>query len=598
MDVGFPIGAAPPPEFNEYPSPDAIEISTPVDEDSWRYSRFALPFLLWCLLCLLTLFCLTFWQQCGDIKKLQDGVPRLVQLDVIVNSSLEAGQPKPLKAIRIASGWFGFFGVIIALIVFFIRPKYTLRAPINYICCILLLICCALAWIAFGVGMANYNYQAQCPFNRRFTGQKCIAHKAYAITNSAEDAGMGTFSLIALLLLAYNTKTNHWKLSPREWEEAQEDTTEPTKERLPGEMVQRNVTMVRKWLTGLALLATLICIVADMVFVVLLHEDREKGQLYAGGVDSNGNPLGRGRTDASFQYASTVPFEHPGWKTINTRLRYSTVGFGIITVLLNFLPFRSKTIAYGFGFLYFSTAVMAMCAFGFDVYNLGKAKNLGRCPNAPDGMGQTCSQGSFIATCVFDIFVSIFLFAYVIIEYIYLQYRQCQHCDRAFTMEQLIKHETNECPRRPVRCEVCAKTMTSQLFEQHKSYCTYDHVKCKHCGTLLTKWNVKSHQEECSHWPVACTMCGENFQRVDMPHHVMVCPNRPTSCDTCGETFRSRDIEAHRTICGEVLVQCELCEENMQRYRVIQHQQNECPKRLVECELCVKLVPKFHFQRH
>ena len=49
-------------------------------------------------------------------------------------------------------------------------------------------------------------------------------------------------------------------MAPRDWEEAQEDTLEPTKERMPGEIVQRNVTYVRKLMTGLALLAVLVCV--------------------------------------------------------------------------------------------------------------------------------------------------------------------------------------------------------------------------------------------------------------------------------------------------------------------------------------------------
>jgi hypothetical protein len=585
MEVGYPIAAAPPPET--YTGPELVELSTPVDEDSWRYSRFALPWLLFCFGCLIALFCLTFWQQCGDIKNLRNARPRLIQLASTANDSNEAGQPRTVKNLRIAHVWFGFIGAILAWLIFFFRPGPKTRMPLNYLCVLLLFICGCLAWIAFGVGLANYNSQQQCPYNRRFTAQHCLYHPAYAITNCALDAGVGVASLIAAILLAYNTKANHWRLAARDWEEAQHDTAEPTKERMPGEMVQRNVSTVRKFLTGLALIATLILVIADTVFIILLHEDREKQVLMGP----------RGRADEKQLYASTLPFEHPGWKTLNTRLRYCTVGFGILTVLLNFLPFRSKTIAYIFGYLYIATATMAMCAFGFDVREMGDAKDL-PCPNAPDGAIQQCVQASFIATCVLDIFVSIFLMFYVLMEYVFLQIRQCQHCDRAFEINELVKHESSECPCRPVRCEVCAKSMNFKQFEQHKLYCSIDHVRCKHCGSMVAKWGVKAHQEECTRWPIQCTMCSETFQRTDMPHHVMVCPNRPTSCDTCGETFRSRDMDAHRTVCGEVLVQCELCDDQMQRFRLQQHQHHECPKRLQECDRCRTMIPMFQWERH
>jgi hypothetical protein len=534
------------------------------------------------------LFCLTFWQQCGDIKNLRDARPRNIQLVSVSGSGSEAGQPKSVKNLRISHVWFGWFGAVFAWLVFFLRPSHKLRTPLNLVCVLLLLVSGGLAWIAFGVSLAHYNDQQQCYYNRAFTYQKCINHKAYAITNTALDAGVGVFTLVAAVLLAYNTKANHWRMAPRDWEEAQEDTLEPTKERMPGEMVQRNVTYVRKLMTGLALLAVLVLVAADVVFIILLHEDREKEVLM--GV--------RGRADESLQYASTRPFEHPGWKTLNTRLRYSTVGFGILTVFLNFLPFRSKSVAYFFGFLYFSTAIMAICAFGFDVRELGDAKSL-PCPTQPiTGAVQECVQQSYIATCVLDIFVSIFLFIYVIAEYIVLGVRQCQNCDRAFEMNELVKHESSECPCRPVRCEVCAKAMNFRQFQQHKLYCSIDHVRCKHCGSMVAKWGVKAHQEECTRWPVQCTMCNDSFQRSDMPHHVMVCPNRPTSCDTCGETFRSRDMDAHRTVCGEILVQCELCDDQMQRFRLQQHQHRDCPKRLKECDRCRLMVPMFQWERH
>jgi hypothetical protein len=571
----------------EYAGPELVELSTPVDWDSWRYSRFALPWLVWCFLWLIALFCLTFWQQAGNIKNLRDGVPRMISLQSTHDDNHEAGLPIGLRSIRIAGAWFCFLGIALTLVVFFARPAQKTRTALNFFYAVLLIIGCVLAWISFGIGLGSYRDLQRCVPNRRYTFQRCLNHEAYATVEVCLDACVGITSIIAALLLAYNTKANHWKLAARDWEEAQQDSLETVKERTPGEMVQRNVGYVRKWLTGIALLVCLAFVAAWMVFLVLLHEDREKQWLMG--------PRGRG--DWTQRQDSIFDFEHAGWPVKDTRLRYSVVAVGIVTILFNFLPFRSKTIAYVFGGLYFLTAVMAIIAFAIDFHEADRARQL-PCINTPDNLQQICTQDPFIATIALDFIVCVFLLIYLIVEYGIMQKRQCQHCDRAYGMQDLIKHETCECPARPVRCDVCAKAMTFNQFDKHKEYCSVDHVRCTNCGTMIAKWGVKAHQEECARWPVQCTMCADSFQRCDMPHHVMVCPNRPTSCDACGETFRKRDLEAHRAVCHEVLVMCDQCEDHMQRFRLSQHQQQDCPKRLVRCDRCDAEVHFFRFSRH
>eukprot|EP00995_Heteronema_vittatum_P000299 NODE_103_length_1940_cov_1596.319937_g66_i6.p1 GENE.NODE_103_length_1940_cov_1596.319937_g66_i6~~NODE_103_length_1940_cov_1596.319937_g66_i6.p1 ORF type:complete len:599 (-),score=239.41 NODE_103_length_1940_cov_1596.319937_g66_i6:67-1863(-) len=591
MEVGYPAMAGPvgiPVEPEVYPpqGPELVELSTPVDEDSWRYSRFALPWLVWCFFWLVALLLLTFWQQTGDLKHTRDGKPRLFEL-VRDDTSDEASIPKSLRNLRIAGAFFAFFGVVLAWAIFFARPKRGARMGGNMLCALLLIVCTILAWIAFGIGLHHYNDFRACPPSQRWTGEFCARHTAWAVATVTLDAAVAVFAFVAAILLAYNTKQNHFRLAPRDWEEAQNDSLEPPKERVPGEMVQRNVSFVRKWLTGLALVATLILVAAWMVFVVLLHEGRATQHHY--GV--------RGRTDQSRRYDSQDEFEAPGWPAKNTRLRYAACAVGLLAILFNFLPFRSRTIAYCFALLYFCVIVALLVAFGMDVHEVRLA-NEDTCPNAPDGLVHECNTGSFGATCALDFITFFWLMLYLVIEYIINRSRQCQHCDRAYGMQELIKHETTECTARPVRCAVCAKGMTFKEFGQHAEFCSVDHIRCKNCSTMIPKWGVKTHQDECTRWPVQCTMCEDSFQRHDMPHHVMICPNRPTSCNACGETFRSRDLEAHQALCGEVLVQCDLCNDQMQRFRMQQHQQADCPKRLVECDRCQIMVPRFRFERH
>eukprot|EP00997_Jenningsia_sp_PLL12_P002817 NODE_14_length_4096_cov_369.740549_g12_i0.p1 GENE.NODE_14_length_4096_cov_369.740549_g12_i0~~NODE_14_length_4096_cov_369.740549_g12_i0.p1 ORF type:complete len:592 (+),score=142.80 NODE_14_length_4096_cov_369.740549_g12_i0:55-1830(+) len=582
MQVGYPNVVPPPPYAEPFEKePEPLEMSTPVDEDSWRYSRFALPWLLTCFLLLLALLCLTFWQQSGDIKNQYNGVPRIMQLKSIADDDYEAGLPKTLRGLRLAAAIIGFIAIFGAFAVLFARPKRGIRTGLNFLFAVLLLLCAIIAWIAFGVGVNNIDQQRMCPLFRRFTMASCISHDGWAVAAVALDAALGIGALISFLLLAYNTKAGHWKLEPRDWEEAVLDTQERPKERAPGEKAQRNVGLVRKWLTGIALIGTLVVIAALVVFVIVLHEDRETERLLGA----------RGLTHRSEQIGSQHPWEQAGWPTVNTRIRYSAVAMGLIAILFNFLPFRSKTIAIIFGIIYFASAVVCLIAFGWDIHELREHKDNTSCKDTIDGKAMDCSYDPFNATIALDFLCAIWLIIYIVVEYFVMRRRQCQHCDRAYEIHDLIKHEGSECEARPVRCEVCAKSMSFNEFETHKTTCGVDHIRCKHCGIMVSKWGIKSHQSECGRWPVPCSMCDESFQRSDLPHHVV-------SCNACGETFHCRDMNAHQSVCGEVIVRCELCDDRMQRFRMQAHQDNDCPRVMMWCGGCGHNVPRYRWERH
>eukprot|EP01004_Peranema_trichophorum_P002156 NODE_1302_length_2021_cov_146.669125_g1101_i0.p1 GENE.NODE_1302_length_2021_cov_146.669125_g1101_i0~~NODE_1302_length_2021_cov_146.669125_g1101_i0.p1 ORF type:complete len:601 (+),score=116.74 NODE_1302_length_2021_cov_146.669125_g1101_i0:66-1868(+) len=590
--VGYPTAAIPPPAPYVEPyerEAEPIELSTPVDEDSWRYSRFALPWLLFCWAVLMGLLGLTFWQQAGNIKYQLNGVARLIELRDVKRDPDEAGQPRSVRGLRMGATIVGAVAVVGAFLVLFARPKLQIRNALLYFFCLLLLVSCVVAWVAFAISIANYKKQAICPTFRRFTTASCIQHKAWAITNSALDAGVGTFALFSFFLLLMVAIGNHWKLEPRDWEEAVADTQERPKERPPGERAQKNVGYVKRTITGLCLLALLGVIAADTVFYILLHEDREVEPL-----------LGpRGRAAASRNYDDPVAYEHAGWPTKNTRIRYSATAIGLLAIMFNFLPFRSKTIAVVFALIYFGVAVMCVIAAAFDIHGIRLANDLNSsCDRTWDGQASECHSGSFIATVVLDLIAFFVLIIYIIVEYFAMQQRQCQHCTRAYGMNELEKHEASECGARPVRCEVCAKSMNYYQFQMHKRHCSTDRVRCKNCGIMVAKWGVKTHQDQCPRWPVPCNMCNESCLRSDLPHHVVVCPNRPSSCDACGETFRTKDLDAHRAVCGEVLVRCEMCDDQMPRFRTQQHHEYDCPKQLLQCDDCGATVPRFRWERH
>lgn len=173
-------------------------------------------------------------------------------------------------------------------------------------------------------------------------------------------------------------------------------------------MIMRNVSFVRKVLTALALALALIFLIAMLVLLLILHEDRETEVMRTV----------RGRAHRGLNPHSTEPYEHSGWPTTNTRIRYAAVAVGILTILMNFLPFRARAIAILFAFLYFCAAALCMIAFGFDIHMLRWLSKL-KCPETifPGGDAVECRISPFVATAVMDFVCSLVLIVYLIVEF-------------------------------------------------------------------------------------------------------------------------------------------------------------------------------------
>jgi hypothetical protein len=398
--------------------PTAIEADDEeIYEEVYNYSRFALPWLLFSLLCLWVVLGLTFWQQAGDVKNYYDGIPRMMARKVIRDTDDDAGLPENIRNLRIAAVVAAIVGVVGAFLVFFARPGPKIRIGLSALFALLILAAAVLSWVAFGMALAKTRYLRvkYCPENRFRTFQSCRDRSGYAITAIALDGGIGVVGVLAAIMLIYNAAKGHWRLAPRGWEEEQLDRErERPKERLPGAMVQKNVSFVRKVLTSLLLLFLLAIAITQVVFIVLLHEGEEN--VYT-------RNLWRGRSDYTLRSSSSRPFDVPGWSTRNTRIRYGASVTGILAIMLNFLPFRSRIVAFAIAFLLMCSSTMLMIAFGFDIHELRVAGKL-RCPDTPDGQRVDCVKGSFIATAVFDFIASIVLLVYLIIEYMALGRRK------------------------------------------------------------------------------------------------------------------------------------------------------------------------------
>eukprot|EP01005_Ploeotia_sp_CARIB1_P001904 NODE_80_length_1701_cov_1026.612452_g79_i0.p1 GENE.NODE_80_length_1701_cov_1026.612452_g79_i0~~NODE_80_length_1701_cov_1026.612452_g79_i0.p1 ORF type:complete len:458 (-),score=123.63 NODE_80_length_1701_cov_1026.612452_g79_i0:328-1569(-) len=392
-------------------------------EENWVYSRFALPWLVVCLVCLLILFWLTFWQQTGNIKNQWDGVPRYFVRDVVDEDDNEAGMPKNLRNLRIAAVFIGIIGVIVGFLAYFLRPKPAIRKALGAVSFLLLLVAAILAWIAFAIALDNYKDAVQCPYLYRITRAKCRSREHVAIAAITIDACVGLFALVAGVLVLINSLKGHWKLAARNWEEEQLDLrNEAPKERRPAEMIMRNVSYVRKWLTGLALFFTLLFLVAMLVLLLILHEDREK-ELLMGARGRAHRGLNPHTTGAYYEHYTGGPYEHSGWPTVNTRIRYAAVAVGIVTVLLNFLPFRARAIAILFAFLYFCAAALCIIAFGWDVHTLRWVGKL-PCPERILGELVECRIAPYVATCVMDFITALVLIIYLLVEFTFGAKRQ------------------------------------------------------------------------------------------------------------------------------------------------------------------------------
>jgi len=406
--VGVPVDpAGVDPTFLETDDED-------IYEETFAYSRFALPWLIFCFLLLWTVLGLTFWQQAGDIKNYYDGIPRMLYRKAVRDDDKDAGLPENIRNLRIAAIVCGAVGVVGAFVTFFIRPGPKIRLGLSIFFGILIFAAAVLSWVAFGLALADSRYNEVYSCFNQGTWTTCRDRSGYAITGIALDGAIGVLGILTAIMLIFQAKKGHWRLAPRGWEEEQLDRLrERPKERLPGAMVQKNVSFVRKVLTSLLLLFFLGVVITQIVFIILIHEGEEK--IYRRNV-------WRGRSDYTGNPHSTRAWEVPGWSTRNTRIRYAASVVGILTIMINFFPFRSRILAFVIAFLLLSSSTMLMIAFGFDIHELRVAGNLD-CPRTPYNEPVDCVKGSFIATAVFDFIASLALLIYLFVEYMAIRRR-------------------------------------------------------------------------------------------------------------------------------------------------------------------------------
>jgi hypothetical protein len=239
------------------------------------------------------------------------------------------------------------------------------------------------------------------------------------------------------------------------------------------------VRPVRITLVAIALGFVILFAILEFVWIVLLNQDHGFVRLRSY----------RGRTDARFSNPANVPYEEEGWPATNTRLRYAWSAAGILTVIVNFIPWRSRVIAYIFAFIYLIIGAMAMVSFGIDVSQLRRTRDLG-CPDVPyqnlqsqalanelattpvGGLSDlnlvtmnsklNCINSQFVAVAVIEFIVTVAIIIYLLNEYVFRW--SSVHSQRKYPWHQVRKIENELDSRRPVRCELTSQVMTAKEY--------------------------------------------------------------------------------------------------------------------------------------
>lgn len=420
----------------------------------YRWSKFAAPWLFFCLLLCTAIFCLTAWMQVGSIRTYiantvyNDrgpwGVPRHIVKRSTTQSADEAGQPKALRNLRIAGVFFGFFGVIFVFLTLFVKPRPRIRMTLNMIWALLLAACFVMEAIAFAVGLDKFRRAERCPWNRDQTHEKCTRRTGVATITVALDAGVFTGALTSTILLIWYNWTGDWKLLRTGWRERERDAeTEVVRQMEGADKFLRKVRPVRIAVLSLALIYTLCCVIVLTVFIVLLHMDYQHYyslQKYRGG------------------YRGKDLNEQPGWSARNSRLRYGFTIMGFCAVVLNYIPFTHRAVAYLFAFIYVTVSVLAFVAFGIDVHEMQRAHDM-QCP-----IDSHCRDDIFVATAILDFFAGLAFMFYVLYEYIAKGITTSRWSGRNYCPHEIYKHDTKLDSMRPVRCELTGHVMTAKEY--------------------------------------------------------------------------------------------------------------------------------------
>ncbi|XP_078490796.1 zinc finger protein [Ciona intestinalis] len=99
-------------------------------------------------------------------------------------------------------------------------------------------------------------------------------------------------------------------------------------------------------------------------------------------------------------------------------------------------------------------------------------------------------------------------------------------CGLELLEQDLVHHETSQCPQRPVTCPTCQHKYASSAEKEHKEECKqYEPVSCEHCNHEVKRYKLKQHMSsECPQAPIKCVFdkvgCHQQYPRHDIKTHM------------------------------------------------------------------------------
>ncbi|KAJ4461956.1 hypothetical protein PAPYR_1657 [Paratrimastix pyriformis] len=123
-------------------------------------------------------------------------------------------------------------------------------------------------------------------------------------------------------------------------------------------------------------------------------------------------------------------------------------------------------------------------------------------------------------------------------------------CEWQGKLEDLARHQTQECSQRVVGCS---------------------HPGCTHRCPACT---LPGHLDTCEWKPVSCEKCLQMIARKELPAHLgTVCPAVEVPCPDCHLLFQRSALDAHRAQCPEAPLPCPIpgCDVKLTRCRMADH---------------------------
>eukprot|EP00994_Dinema_validum_P004970 NODE_305_length_1931_cov_238.182784_g216_i0.p1 GENE.NODE_305_length_1931_cov_238.182784_g216_i0~~NODE_305_length_1931_cov_238.182784_g216_i0.p1 ORF type:complete len:554 (+),score=146.02 NODE_305_length_1931_cov_238.182784_g216_i0:62-1723(+) len=363
-----------------------------VDYRLFRYSKFALPWVLLMLLCFTTLFILTFWQGgFAAVKRIDSGIPR--DLEPWADDSRgDGGLARSVRNLRVAVAFFAIFVPIWIAVVKYAELLPKKQKMAHYIAVVLLIIMFIMAAIAFCIDVTKTDRAEECQTEVRTRLKSCENKSSYAVAVTALDLAVAVAGLVSAIMIILWTKDGTFVL----WRQKKDDLSleDPGSVEVIGlAPYQPGLSHVHKSLITVALLVLFFTGILLLIFTIFIHEFRER---------VNGE-----------QWDPISKQMRSGWPKENSRLRLAATIIGIGCCLLSVVPYRKRVYVYVLAFFFLISMILHFVAFGLDVKDVKEAKDL-KCPT-----GVECIYHPYHATVLFDFINALLLLIFIVYEHIF-----------------------------------------------------------------------------------------------------------------------------------------------------------------------------------